>query len=370
VTEVRRLEGNVMEDYWLWLCCQKELYRPHIAKLIQYFGSPREVFQASGKALQDSGCLTGKQVTGLLKSRAGWDKEETRHQLERKGISFISAEQEEFPKRLKGIPDCPFGIFFKGKLPEDDRKTVGIVGARRCSYYGKQMAERLAAALAECGAVVVSGMALGIDGYAQTAALEAGGESLAVLGCGADVCYPRRNLPLYRRLEEGGSILSEYPPGREPLALHFPMRNRIISGMSDCVLVIEAKESSGSLITADLALEQGKDIYALPGRVGDTLSAGCNRLICQGAGIIISESELLSVLNFHKKEKRKNKKPRKPLETKEELLYSCVDLHPKSLQEIVSDIKLPVQEVMAGLTVLEMKGYVEEPRKNHYVRQV
>lgn len=265
-----------MEDYWLWLCCQKELYRPHIAKLIQYFGSPREVFQASGKALQDSGCLTGKQVTGLLKSRAGWDKEETRHQLERKGISFISAGQEEFPKRLKGIPDCPFGIFFKGKLPEDDRKTVGIVGARRCSYYGKQMAERLAAALAECGAVVVSGMALGIDGYAQTAALEAGGESLAVLGCGADVCYPRRNLPLYRRLEEGGSILSEYPPGREPLALHFPMRNRIISGMSDCVLVIEAKESSGSLITADLALEQGKDIYALPGRVGDTLSAGCN----------------------------------------------------------------------------------------------
>ena len=164
-----------MEDYWLWLCCQKELYRPHIAKLIQYFGSPREVFQASGKALQDSGCLTGKQVTGLLKSRAGWDKEETRHQLERKGISFISAGQEEFPKRLKGIPDCPFGIFFKGKLPEDDRKTVGIVGARRCSYYGKQMAERLAAALAECGAVVVSGMALGIDGYAQTAALEAGG---------------------------------------------------------------------------------------------------------------------------------------------------------------------------------------------------
>ena len=370
MTEVRRLEGNVMEDYWLWLCCQKELYRPPIAKLIQYFGSPREVFQASGKALQDSGCLTGKQVTGLLKSRAGWDKEETRHQLERKGISFISAGQEEFPKRLKGIPDCPFGIFFKGKLPEDDRKTVGIVGARRCSYYGKQMAERLAAALAECGAVVVSGMALGIDGYAQTAALEAGGESLAVLGCGADVCYPRRNLPLYRRLEEGGSILSEYPPGREPLALHFPMRNRIISGMSDCVLVIEAKESSGSLITADLALEQGKDIYALPGRVGDTLSAGCNRLICQGAGIIISESELLSVLNFHKKEKRKNKKPRKPLETKEELLYSCVDLHPKSLQEIVSDIKLPVQEVMAGLTVLEMKGYVEEPRKNHYVRQV
>ena len=109
-----------MEDYWLWLCCQKELYRPHIAKLIQYFGSPREVFQASGKALQDSGCLTGKQVTGLLKSRAGWDKEETRHQLERKGISFISAGQEEFPKRLKGIPDCPFGIFFKGKLPEDD----------------------------------------------------------------------------------------------------------------------------------------------------------------------------------------------------------------------------------------------------------
>ncbi len=357
-----------MEEYWLWLCSQKELYRPHIARLIQYFGTPKDIFQAPEKEIRNLRCLNEMQVTALLRSRDVWNGKETWHYLKERGIRFISAGQSEFPEGLKNIPDCPFGLFVKGRLPDKEKRSVGIVGARQCSYYGKRMAERMAAALAECGVQVISGMALGIDGYAQMAAMDAGGKSFAVMGCGVDVCYPRKNQALYEKLEENGGLLSEYPPGREPLALHFPMRNRIISGLSDCLLVIEAKERSGSLITADLALEQGKDIYAVPGRVGDVLSAGCNRLILQGAGIVLSEKEFLMAMGFLNEKQKKNKKPRNPLETKEKLLYSCVDLHPRSLQQIASEVKLPIQEVMAVLTVLEMKGFIEEPMKNYYAR--
>lgn len=357
-----------MEKYWLWLCSQKELYRPHIAYLMKYFKTPKEVFSAPEKEIRKLEGLSEEQIGALLKSRAAFDGELAESRLREKGIRFLSAEHREFPGRLKRIFDCPFGIFVKGRLPSEEKRSVGIVGARQCSSYGRQMAERLAAELAGCGAQIINGMALGIDGYAQTAAFEADGESFAVLGCGVDVCYPWRNRGLYQRLENQGGILSEYPPGREPLALHFPIRNRLISGLSDCLLVIEAKERSGSLITADLALEQGKDVYALPGRVGDVLSAGCNRLISQGAGVILSEKDLLFTLNFHKRSHEKNKIPKNLLETKEKVLYSCLDLQPKSLHEIVSEVKLPVQEVMATLTVLEMKGLLEEPAKNYYVR--
>jgi len=357
-----------MEKYWLWLCSQKELYRPHIAYLMQNFKTPKEVFSAPEKEIRKLKGLSEGQIRALLGSRVVFDGELAESRLREKGIRFFSVEHREFPERLKKIFDCPFGIYVKGRLPTEEKRSVGIVGARQCSSYGRQVAARLAAELAGCGAQIISGMALGIDGYAQTAALEADGESFAVLGCGVDVCYPQRNRELYRRLENQGGVLSEYPPGREPLAHHFPIRNRLISGLSDCLLVIEAKERSGSLITADLALEQGKDVYALPGRVGDVLSAGCNRLISQGAGIILSEKELLLTLNFHKESHEKNKILKNPLETKEKLLYSCLDLQPKSLQEIVSEAKLAVQEVMATLTVLEMKGLLEEPAKNYYVR--
>ena len=361
-------EQKRREEYWLWICSMKEIYRPAIARLIRYFGNPGAVYEAPEKEIRNSGCLNDVQTEALLRGRAGWDAEESSHELKERGITFISAEHEDFPERLKQIYDCPFGIFYRGRLPEKNGKTAGIVGARRCSSYGKQMAECLAASLAGCGVQIISGMAWGIDGYAQTAALDAGGESFAVLGSGVDVCYPAGNRNLYHRLEKEGGILSEYPPGREALALHFPMRNRIISGLSDVLLVIEAKERSGSLITADQAIEQGKDVYAVPGRIGDPLSAGCNRLISQGAGIVLSENELLLTLNLIEEKQKKNKKAVNPLETKENMLYSYLDLHPKSLHEIVGRVQLPVQEVLSLLTVLEMKGFIKEPMKNYYSR--
>lgn len=358
-----------MEEYWLWLCSQKELYRRHIACLLGRFATPEGVFRASKREIEKVGGISAEQAEALDKSRQGFDGRESLEKLEKQGMRFISIAQGQYPDRLRRIPDPPFGLFVKGGLPEEGKRSVGIVGARRCSSYGRRMAEELAASLAQCGAQIISGMAMGIDGYAQGAALREGGASFAVLGCGADVCYPRQNRELYGRLPESGGVLSEYPPGKEPLPLHFPIRNRLISGLSDVLLVIEARERSGSLITADLALEQGKDVYALPGRVGDPLSAGCNYLISQGAGIISSGQELLESLNFHKPNHKKKENPKNLLETREKVLYSCVDLHPKSLHEIASEAGLPIQEIMAALTALEMKGIVEEPMKNYYVRR-
>ncbi len=204
---------------------------------------------------------------------------------------YISSEDPRYPDRLRQLPGMPRGLYVRGALP-DSAPSVAIVGARKCTVYGHKQAYAFGRYLASKGVQIISGMALGVDGYAQEGALDAGGKTFAVLGCGVDYCYPRSNRPLYDRIPNQGGILSELPEGTEPYARFFPARNRIISALSDLVLVIEAAEKSGSLITADYALEQGRTVYALPGRVGDRLSDGCNRLIYQGAGIAYSAEAL------------------------------------------------------------------------------
>ena len=212
------------------------------------------------------------------------------------GCRFCCFDDPGFPARLKDIPEPPYGLFVRGQLPEPGRPSCAIVGARMCSAYGKEQAEQFASALSAAGVNIISGMARGIDGIAQHAAVRRGGHSYAVLGCGADVCYPEENRGLYSALQESGGIISEYLPGTPASARLFPQRNRIISGLSDLVLVIEARERSGTLITVDAALEQGREIYALPGRVSDSLSRGANRLIRQGAGIATCPDDILEAL--------------------------------------------------------------------------
>lgn len=213
-----------------------------------------------------------------------------------RGIKFTCLGHQEYPYRLANIPDAPYGIYYRGKLPDQNRPTVAVIGARSCSEYGRRIAKHFGSELAMMGVQVISGMARGIDGIGQKAALEAGGYSLGVLGCGVDICYPEENRDLYDMLCLQGGVCSEYLPGIAPKNSLFPPRNRIISGLSDIVLVIEAKNRSGTLITVDMALEQGKEVYALPGRVSDALSEGCNRLIQQGAGIALSPQEVVKEL--------------------------------------------------------------------------
>lgn len=201
-----------------------------------------------------------------------------------------------YPSALMQIRNAPKKLYVRGELPSEHLPAVAIIGARGCSCYGREMAAWFAKELALAGVQIISGMARGVDGTAQMAALQAGGKSFGVLGCGTDVCYPKENYRLYEQLLEKGGVLSEHPLGTPPIAGHFPGRNRIISALSDCVLVIEAKEKSGSLITVDFALEQGKDVYALPGRLTDALSGGCNRLLCQGAGLAAKPDFILEML--------------------------------------------------------------------------
>lgn len=196
-----------------------------------------------------------------------------------------------------------------------------------------------------------------------------GGSTYAVLGCGVDICYPKEHQGLYRDIQERGGIISEYYPGTPPLSAHFPARNRIISGLSDVVLVMEAKEKSGSLITADMALEQGKDVYALPGMVTSQLSQGCHCLISQGAGILISPSELLKELKISDRKLEQNSyKNEKELERPENIVYSCLDLYPKGIDMLVNETGLSPKQIVRDLVSLELEGKVKEISKNYYIR--
>lgn len=213
-----------------------------------------------------------------------------------RGILFVTIREEAYPQKLSVVSDAPYALYYVGRLPDPGKRSVAVVGARNCSEYGRKMAGEFGDMLAQAGVQVISGMARGIDGIGQRAALDAGGYSLGVFGCGVDICYPTENRKLYERLLAEGGVCSEYPPGIEPRAVLFPPRNRIISGLCDGVLVVEAKERSGTLITVDMALEQGREVYAVPGRATDALSVGCNKLIRQGAGLVMTPQELLEEL--------------------------------------------------------------------------
>lgn len=311
--------------------------------------------------------LQDKERESILKGRKEWNLEDEFHKLERQGIQFVTIMNQLYPRRLLHISAPPYALYIKGKLPDENKKTIAIVGARECSPYGESMARKFAKTLVEAGIQIVSGMARGVDSAGQRGALEAGGESFAVLGCGVDICYPRDAIGLYMDLQENGGVISELPIGTQPLPKHFPARNRIISGLADTVLVIEAKEKSGSLITADMALEQGKDVYALPGPINSNLSKGCNLLIKQGADLLLSPEELLEEWGFSFGKNQQKRSPVKfPLESAENIVYSCLDFHPKNLEELMTMTNYSIPELLDILVGLELKGVIKEISKNYY----
>ena len=287
------------QTYAYWLMCAP-IGDAVKSRLLLQFGRPGAVFEASEKALLDSTLSIGKKEKWIayIKERNEKNIKREYEGLQTKGILFYPEYHPLFPAKLLSIPARPFGIFVKGKLPDIRQRSLAIVGARDCSEYGQYVAKHFAEKMAQNGVAVISGLARGIDGIAQRSAMEAGGESFGVLGCGADICYPKSNEKLYRMCMEHGGILSTYLPGTPPTPNLFPPRNRIISGLSDGILIIEAREKSGTIITADLALEQGRDVFVIPGRVTDRLSDGCNSLIRQGAALIQSPEQLLEELHI------------------------------------------------------------------------
>lgn len=297
-------------------------------------------------------------------------------------IKYTFCKADDFPKRLSDIPDPPFGLFYKGELPDNAAPAVAMIGARKCSEYGHCMAKELAQGLAKRGISIVSGMALGIDGISQRAALDVGARSYAVLGCGVDVVYPKSNSPLYERLSECGGVLSEYPIGTEPRPSLFPPRNRIISALSDAVLVVEAREKSGTLITVDMALEQGREVYVVPGRCTDNLSRGCNLLLRQGASAALCAKDIINDMGWDmlcadtREEKIKGVSSyinRAGLTSLSRAVCGLLDVTPVTQDTIIMLLReqgfsQTVADVCRELVELELKGIIERTAGQYKLR--
>lgn len=353
--------------YEYWLSVVQGISNRKKKQLREMFSSAEELFFIEEKELMKISKCNEKEVKIIEKSKqTEWEK--GFEEMNQKGIQMMTIFNNGYPEKIRQISDPPYALYFKGELPDEMKKSVAIVGARQCSPYGELMALEYGEVLAKSGVQIISGMARGIDSAGHRGALK-GGKSFAVLGCGVDICYPKENRGLYIDLQAHGGVISEFPPGVAPKPMYFPMRNRIISGLSDYVLVMEAREKSGSLITADLALEQGKNVYALPGQVNCPLSTGCHLLIRQGADILISPEDLLNEMNIsYIPQDRIKDKNKKVLERTNDMVYSCLGLSPKATQELMDETGLSVQKLLVCLTELQMEGMIKEISKNHYVR--
>ena len=280
-----------MDKYLYWLDRNEGLGPMAKRNLIEAFGTAEEVYKATDKHLQY--ILDERKLKILEKARIDVEIEYAFQELQQNQIKMCCYHEKNYPGKLLNIPDPPFCLYYKGNLPEENIPSVAIIGARECSSYGEYIASELGKALGNQGIQVISGMARGIDGVSQWAALETGGVSFGVLGSGVDVCYPKSNQALYDKLLVKGGILSTYPPGTKPQARLFPPRNRIVSGLADVLVVIEARQRSGTSITVEMALEQGREIYAVPGRITDRLSDGCNKMLKEGAHVFLSPEDFL-----------------------------------------------------------------------------
>ena len=355
--------------------------RKTIKYLLSEKGTPEAVYHMSQKELEcllDAMHAKSTLAERIIDSKKDWNIKRAYENLKEKGIRFTCLGDEKYPGRLAQIPDAPYGLYFQGKLLMEERPSVAIIGARNCSEYGRRMAQHYGRELAAAGIQIISGMARGIDGISQKAALDAEGFSLGVLGCGVDICYPAENRELYEMLCKRGGICSEYPPGTEPKNSLFPPRNRIISGLSDVVLVIEAKNRSGTLITVDMALEQGREVYALPGRVTDALSEGCNRLIQQGAAVAFSAEDMIRSLtgretgNSRMGVQRSGKAllsdmQKALLENLEDTPQSPEIIKERMLLKGGSELTLP--ELMNQLVKLSLMGYARQIGNSYFVKE-
>ena len=354
------------EKYWLLPAKVDYLGTQGLDRLLIRFGDVKTIYEAPAKDILSVEGVYPGMLEKFVEVRSKFDPDEEAEKLAKAGIGFVSRENPLYPKRLKEISSPPNVLFFYGHLPENDKPAVAVIGSRGCSSYGREISRSFAAEFGRLGIDVISGMAAGVDGYSHRGALEGGGKTYAVLGCGVDFCYPAANRDIYDAIPEKGGILSEFYPGTQPIACNFPMRNRIISALSDGILVIEAREKSGTGITVEMGLEQGKDIYAIPGRIGDKLSDGCNKLIRQGARLVQSPADIVAEMahSYGYLVDRKGcadqagrKRRKKGLTSDQIMVLDLLDLKPKSITELSMKTGLDSAEIMAVLTILEIKGY-------------
>ncbi len=350
--------------YWLGLNFVPGIGSVLFRRLIDRFKSPEEVFRAPEKELLK---VEGVSRDSILEIQKGPPEKRVRKELTLLGEiggRILTFHDELYPKRLKEIYDPPPLLYLRGDLREEDELSVAIVGSRKTTPYGRWMAEKISQDLSRHGITIVSGMARGIDAVAHWGALSSGGRTIAVLGCGVDVVYPAENRGLSKKIIEQGALLSEFPIGTPPESGHFPRRNRIISGLAIGVVIVQAGERSGALITAGYALEQGREVFAVPGNVGIETSRGANRLIREGAKMVESSEDILEeILPQWKKEKEVGSEENRVflnLSEEEKRLYSLLETEPLHIDALIRESRLEPGQVSSLLLNLEMKGLVAQ----------
>jgi DNA processing protein len=345
--------------YACWLDCIYWLSSETKYRLLEKAGSTQNIYNMSDKEIT---LIAGESNLKRIKEqKLRCQPERALEYITSRGIKYTYCKEKDFPQKLVNIPDPPFGLFYRGELPDSSVPTVAMIGARKCSDYGKYMAEKFATGFGKNKINIISGMAYGIDGISQRAAIDAGTRSYGILGSGVDVIYPKSNTKLYNDLVEAGGVISEYPPGMEARPSLFPPRNRIISGLSDVVLVVEAREKSGTLITVDMALEQGREVYAVPGRCSDQLSMGCNVLLRQGAMVATSYQDIIEDMKWQVKAP-KNKIKKIDLSPNAGIVYTVLDVLPATQDDIIEKLRekgegFGLTQICQALLELELKGY-------------
>lgn len=363
------MEGPLV---WLVLSRAAGVGRIRLSKLIKACPDPADAWHLTAGEFQQIEAWHQPQALAAVAARtdpkiiAEAEREWTAAQAA--GMRFQALLDLDYPALLGKIPDPPPYIYQIGPWLPDARPVVAIVGTRKPTAYGRSVAYRLGRELAEAGAVVVSGMARGIDCTAHQGALDAGGTTIAVLAGGADVCYPPEAAPLYRRIMQSGAVISERAPGCEPRGEYFPERNRIISGLAHGTVVVEAGEHSGTLITVDSALDQGRDVLAVPGSITSSMSVGPHRLIRDGAALASTAREILEVLGFRAPKPAASSPALDTLEPSEKLVLCGMGEGPRWAGDLVEASGMAPGQVQGILTILEVKGHVRRLPGGQYVR--
>ena len=338
--------------------------------LLEAFGTPERIFAAPAEKLAEIAGISSKSIAALRSSSKNPEIEPQLEKLAGSNIRVVTYNEPEYPQTLKNIYDPPPLLYMRGTLEPEDYSAIAIVGSRRASDYGLRAASDISRELARSGLTIVSGMAAGIDSAAHRAALAVKGRTIAVLGCGVDVCYPAENRRLYDEIARTGAIVSEYAPGTEPDSYHFPARNRIISGLARGILVVEAGPKSGSLITARLALEQGRDVFAVPGSIYSYKTKGANQLIRSGAALVESGRDIVEALGISAtaRPERAVVPAADELDNEARRVYDQLKAEPIHIDRLICETSLPSSQISSALLELELSGYIKQLPGKHFVK--
>ncbi len=353
--------------YWLGFNLVRGIGPMRLRMLLQAFGDVRSAWEAPEAALQEIS-LDRRALGNFLQVRKQVDLDEVLRRVEQVGATVYTWDSDDYPPLLRQITDAPPVLFVRGAVTPADEWAVALVGTRKATVYGREVAHRLAEELAANHVTVISGLARGIDSIAHKAALDAGGRTIAVMGTGVDYIYPAEHRQLAEAIVENGALVSDYPLGTHPESANFPARNRIISGLSLGIIVVEAGIKSGALITADFAADHGREVFAVPGSILSPASAGCNRLLRDGAAIVTEARDVLETLHLDQLAEKQVAREILPENATEAALLDQLSPEPQHLDALSRQLTLPVETISSALVMMELKGMVRQVAPLQYVR--